>query len=94
MNRKNLPLLLMLAAGAVTCVITYVMDYPIMTKLVSLFLVLVLFYSFGSILKWTLDRFDRQNEEKKEAEGAEDGSDEKNGKQETVENSGDTKKEP
>lgn len=68
MNRKNLPLLLMLTAGAVTCIITYVMDYSMVAKLVSLFLVLALFYFFGNILKWTLDSFDRQNEEKAEQE--------------------------
>lgn len=90
MNRKNLPLLLMLTAGAVTCIITYIMDYPMVTKLVSLFLVLVLFYFFGSILKWTLDFFDRQNEEekekeRKEAEGAEDNSEAENGEQKTAE---------
>ncbi|MDE6925036.1 MAG: hypothetical protein K2P59_07215 [Acetatifactor sp.] len=90
MNRKNLPLLLMLTAGAVTCIITYIMDYPMVAKLVSLFLVLVLFYFFGSILKWTLDFFDRQNEEekekeRKEADGAEDNSEAENGEQKTAE---------
>lgn len=86
MSRKNLPLLLMLTAGAVTCIITYVMDYPMVTKLVSLFLVLILFYAFGSILKWTLDSFDRQNEEKKkqeEADEAENGPEAGGGEQET-----------
>ena len=68
MNRKNLPLLLMLFAGAVTCIVTYVMDYSVAAKLVSLFFVLLLFYVFGSILKWTLDRFEKQNEEKAKLE--------------------------
>lgn len=95
MNRKNLPLLLMLTAGAVTCVITYVMDYSMVTKLMSLFLVLVLFYFFGSILKWTLDSFDRQNEEKekKEAEGAEADSEAENGEKKAAENSEETGRE-
>lgn len=101
MNRKNLPLLLMLIAGAVTCVITYIMDYSMVAKLVSLFLVLVLFYLFGSILKWTLDFFDKQNEEKEEkekkekeeAEGAKDSSEADSGEQKTAENGGETDKE-
>lgn len=95
MNRKNLPLLLMLTAGAVTCVITYVMDYSMVTKLMSLLLVLVLFYFFGSILKWTLDSFDRQNEEngKQEAEGAGDNSETENGEKKTSENSEETGRE-
>ncbi len=69
MNRKNLPLLLMLSAGAVTCIITYIEGYSIMAKLVSLFVVLLLFFLLGSVLKWTLDYFDRQNEEKLMEEG-------------------------
>ena len=85
MNRKNLPILLMLTAGAITCIITYIMDHAMIMKLVSLFLVMVLFYFLGSILKWTLDAFDRQNTEKEEKEkmeaegGAESGSEADNG---------------
>lgn len=96
MNRKNFPLLLMLTAGAVTCIITYIMDYSMVAKLVSLFFVLTLFYAFGSILKWTLDFFDRQNEEKKkkeEAEGAENGPEADGGEQEIPEDNGETEKE-
>lgn len=99
MNRKNLPLLLMLTAGAVTCIITYIMDYSMIAKLVSLFLVLVLFYFFGSILVWTLDSFDRQNEEEREkkereeAEGAENGSEAGDEAKQAAENSGETGRE-
>lgn len=92
MNRKNLPLLLMLVAGAVTCIITYIMDYSMVAKLVSLFVVFVIFYFFGCLLKWTLDSFDRQNEEKKKAESerSEEGSEADGGEQETAGNSGET----
>ncbi len=38
-------------------------------KLVSLLVVLVIFLMLGNVLKWTLDYFDRQNEEKLKAEG-------------------------
>lgn len=69
MNRKNLPLILMLTVGAVTCIITYVQEFSILAKLVSLFAVLVVFYLFGSVLNWTLNRFDRQNEERLKEEG-------------------------
>lgn len=69
MNRKNMPLILMLVAGAVTCVITFIRDYSIMGKLLSLLVVLVIFYVLGSILKWTLDFFDSQNEKKNQEEG-------------------------
>lgn len=70
MDRKNLPLLLMLVTGIVTCVITFIEKYTMIAKLVSLFVVLLLFYVLGSVLKWTLDFFDRQNEEKLKEEGS------------------------
>lgn len=69
MNRKNLPLLLMLTAGTVTCIITYIEKYTLFGKLLSLFVVLLIFYLLGSILKWTLDFFDMQNEERLKDEG-------------------------
>ena len=69
MNRKNMPLLLMLSAGVVTCIITFLEHYTVFEKLVSLLVVLVIFLMLGNVLKWTLDYFDRQNEEKLTAEG-------------------------
>ncbi|MBR1701000.1 MAG: hypothetical protein IJ716_03505 [Lachnospiraceae bacterium] len=62
MNRKNLPLILMLIAGAVTCVINLIRQYSIISQLTVLLIVLVLFYALGSLIKWTLDYFDEQNE--------------------------------
>lgn len=69
MNRKTMPLILMLIAGAVTCIITFIKNDSIITKLVSLFVALVVFYFLGSVLKWTLDYFDSQNEKKRIEEG-------------------------
>ncbi|MCM1100928.1 MAG: hypothetical protein NC079_01435 [Clostridium sp.] len=69
MNRKLLPLLLMLSAGAVTCVINLVRGYPLVQQLATLLGVLVVFYILGSVLQWTLDLFDRQNEAKLADEG-------------------------
>ncbi|MCI8789239.1 MAG: hypothetical protein HFH92_09045 [Lachnospiraceae bacterium] len=69
MNRKNIPLLLMLTAGAVTCIITYVKRYSMNAKLISLFVVLVIFYVLGSILVGTMNYFEKQNEEKLKEEG-------------------------
>lgn len=69
MNRKNLPLFLMLTAGAVTSIITYIEKYPMEVKLVSLFVVLLVFYVMGCVIKWTLDYFELQNEEKQKEEG-------------------------
>ena len=69
MNRKNLPLLLMLTAAAVTSIITFIRQYSMLEKLVSLFVVMLIFYVMGSVLKWTLDYFDKQNEKRRLEEG-------------------------
>lgn len=68
MDRKNMPLILMLVAGAVTCIITFIQDFSVAGKLGALLLVLVIFYFLGSILKWTLNRFDKQNELRRQEE--------------------------
>lgn len=68
MNRKNMPLLLMLIAGACTWIITLVRDYSLLAGLVALFTVMLLFYCLGSVIRLLLDRFDRQNEEKAKQE--------------------------
>lgn len=95
MNRKYMPLTLMLVAGAVTSIITFIQKYTIFQKFLSLLIVLVVFYILGSLLKWALDTFERQNEkaaldkgeviekdaEEKEADGEE--SEKENGKEET-----------
>jgi uncharacterized membrane protein YqjE len=61
MSRKMIPLLLMLIAGAVTCVVTFLRDDPVIVKMTALLAVMLLFYILGSILKWVLNYFDRQN---------------------------------
>ena len=67
MNRKNMPLLLMLIAGACTWIVTLVRSYSLLASLVALFTVMLLFYCLGSVIR-LLDRFDRQNEEKAKQE--------------------------
>lgn len=69
MNRKNMPLILMLVAGAVTCIITFIQNYSVLGKLVSLLVVLVIFYALGNLLRWTLDYFEEQNGKKNMEEG-------------------------
>ena len=63
-----MPLLLMLIAGACTCLITLVRSYSVLASLVALFAVMLLFYCLGSAIRLLLDRFDRQNEEKEKQE--------------------------
>lgn len=69
MNRKNLPMVLMLLAGAITCIITFIREYEMVERLAILLGVLVLFYLLGSILVWTLNYFDMQNEQRRKEEG-------------------------
>mgnify|MGYP006968136595 FL=1 len=68
MNRKNMPLILMLTAGACTCIVTMVQAYSVLASLVALFAVMLLFYCLGSGVRLLLDHFDRQNEEKAKQE--------------------------
>ena len=69
MDRKLMPLIMMLTAGAVTCVINLLRQYPMPKQLIILFIVLVVFYILGCVLMWTLDLFDRQNERQIPEEG-------------------------
>lgn len=69
MKKKQLPLVIMLIAGAITSILTYMMDYPIKDMLLSVFIVLLIFYGLGSILKYVLDSFERQNREAALKEG-------------------------
>lgn len=63
MNRNTMPLVLMLVAGAATCVITFIKSFSMNERLSLLLIVLIVFYLLGCALKWTLNYFDRQNEE-------------------------------
>ena len=65
MNRRKLPLILMLVAGAVTCIITLIRKYSVLHSLIALFGAFVIFFFLGSVMKWTLDYFDRENEKKR-----------------------------
>lgn len=82
MNRKNMPLVLMLTAGVVTYVITFIRKYPLQEQLFILLLVLVIFYFLGSVLKGTLDYFDKQNEELEKEAAEEQGEEAAEGAEE------------
>jgi cation transport ATPase len=63
-KRKLIPPFVMLFAGAVTSITMRVLQYETKTMLIVLLCVLIGFYIAGLILKGTLDRFERQIEEK------------------------------
>lgn len=61
MKRRLLPLTLMLIAGLVTVIITFIRGYSIIYKLVSLLVVFLVFYCVGSVIVYFLDHFDKVN---------------------------------
>jgi hypothetical protein len=69
MDRKNIPIILMLTTGAITCIITYVRQYSLTEKLAVLLGVMVLFLILGTVLEQTLNFFDRQNQKTRQEEG-------------------------
>ena len=69
MNRRLVPLILMLIAGAITTVMSFASGYSLRDKLLVLFLVLLIFYFLGSFIRFLLDYFDKQNAEREEKEG-------------------------
>ena len=78
MNKKNLPLLLMLAAGIVSCIYTFILQYSTLRKLVSLFIVMLVFYILSSFIIWVVDCFIAESESqlKEEGETVEEGAEE------------------
>ena len=58
----------MLAAGAVTCVITFIERCSVLTKLVSLFVVMLLFYILSRAFIGLFDYFDAENEKRRQEE--------------------------
>lgn len=65
-KRKMLPIILMLTAGAVTSIITYLKDYELTKMLWTILSVLIIFYLFGLGIKKVLDVFDEQIKEAEE----------------------------
>lgn len=74
MKRKMIPIILMLAAGAVTSIITFIKDYELIRMLWTLLIVLIIFYLLGAGIKRVLDLFDDQIKEAEEKEKEEEGS--------------------
>lgn len=69
MKRKWLPSFIMLTAGLITSIRTYFLHYEMKRALVTLLIVLIIFYILGSVLKYVLDIFEEQNEQKALNEG-------------------------
>ena len=68
MKRKNLPLIIMLVAGALTSILTFLKGYELQEKLLMLLITLIVFYGLGCLLAGTLNHFDKVNQERKQEE--------------------------
>ena len=75
MNKKLkvLPLYLMLIAGAVTSIITFMLHYEGKTALLILLGVLLFFYIAGCLFRSMILRFEKEQEEKERARMDEEG---------------------
>lgn len=65
MNRKNLPIVIMLIAGVIISVISFIREFEVIEKLLLLLITLVVFYGLGSLLVFTMNHFDKVNEQKR-----------------------------
>ena len=88
MNTKRIPSIIMLLAGAVTCIVTFMNGYEIKDTLVILIWVLVVFLIIGIVVKKILDSFHMPDEDAVDDEGevikknVEDGDEETENKSE------------
>lgn len=69
MERKMIPLALMLLAGAICSIVCVVQGYDAFTMLLVLFIVLLVFYIMGCIIKRVMEAFEKENEERSKEEG-------------------------
>ena len=70
---KNIPFILMLSAGSITSIMTYIFQYEIKTALLVLLSVLLVFYCLGLLLINVIQSFDMKNEEERKAKELEEG---------------------
>ena len=70
---KNIPFILMLSAGSITSIMTYIFQYEIKTALLVLLSVLLVFYCLGLLLVSVIISFDKKNEEEQRAKELEEG---------------------
>lgn len=72
MKTKQIPLVVMLFAGAVASITTTLMHYELETSLWILLAVLLVFYVVGCVLQRTIDSFENANAKLAEEESVSD----------------------
>lgn len=68
-KRKLIPPFVMLFAGAIVSITMFALHYKSKDMLVILLCVLLVFYAAGEVLKYMLDRFEADIEERRREEG-------------------------
>ena len=63
---RILPAFVMLLAGALTSIITYLVHYTMKSALIILLVVLIIFYILGSVLQKLIVKFEEANKPKAE----------------------------
>lgn len=88
MERKNIPVVLMLIAGVLISIITFIKNYELVEKLLILLITLLIFYGLGCLLVATMNHFDKVNEQKRleEEKAAEEARKAEEAKQEETNN--------
>ncbi len=71
MNTKNIPALIMLTAGFIAAMVMILKGRDTRDYLITLILVLVIFYMLGLIVKFILDKYIKMEDEKNNEEGEE-----------------------
>lgn len=69
MNTKRIPALIMLIAGAIACIVTYMNHYDLKEMLTTLIWVLLIFLLIGLVVKKILDSFHMPGENAVDNEG-------------------------
>ncbi len=89
MKTKQVPVIIMLVAGLVTCILGFTMHMESAKFVQTLVIVLVSFYILGCIAKLVLDKNFKEEpeEEATEEAGEESGSEETDGSEEITEES-------
>ena len=72
MKRKNWPIVIMLLAGAITSIVTFIRGVAMVEKLLWLLITLVVFYGLGCLLVNVMNSFDKENERKLQEEKKDD----------------------
>lgn len=84
---KNLPLIFMLTAGAITSIITYILHYEGKTALLILLAVLLLFYVIGVLFQKMIYGFEEENDRLERERLEEEGKVLEKGSEQSTENS-------